>query len=65
MNYNSFLYFKVLHPRHKLQYFENAGWTEEWIKTARTIVCDEYKRSYEGLAVNNLEADESERRKVG
>ncbi|KAG2133403.1 hypothetical protein BD769DRAFT_1303641, partial [Suillus cothurnatus] len=24
----------VLHPQHKLSYFKNAGWTEEWINTA-------------------------------
>ncbi|KAF8549901.1 hypothetical protein OG21DRAFT_1382778, partial [Imleria badia] len=24
----------VLHPRHKLQYFKNANWEQEWIDTA-------------------------------
>ncbi|KAF9545742.1 hypothetical protein CPC08DRAFT_613066, partial [Agrocybe pediades] len=24
----------VLHLRHKLEYFENAGWEAEWIQTA-------------------------------
>lgn len=36
----------VLHPRHKLKYFENAGWEEEWIDTARQIVRDEFDRTY-------------------
>ncbi|KAG1853540.1 hypothetical protein C8R48DRAFT_558143, partial [Suillus tomentosus] len=24
----------VLHPRHKLSYFKNAGWEDEWVDTA-------------------------------
>jgi hypothetical protein len=36
----------VLHPRHKLQYFKDAGWDPNWIVSARSIVDDEYKRSY-------------------
>jgi hypothetical protein len=28
----------VLHPRHKLQYFRNAGWPEEWVDTAKEII---------------------------
>ena len=56
--------FKVLHPQYKCKYFENAGWTSAWIKTARTIVCDEYMRSYEAMVVENLKADESEHQKV-
>src|SRR5258705_13485610 len=27
----------VLHPSHKLTYLENAGWSEEWIATAKEI----------------------------
>jgi hypothetical protein len=38
--------FAVLHPRHKLQYFKNAGWEEEWVETARNIVRDEFDRTY-------------------
>ena len=29
----------VLHPCHKLQYFKNAGWQDEWIERAEEIVC--------------------------
>jgi hypothetical protein len=36
----------VLHPRHKLDYFKKAGWSDEWIATARTIVRDEFEWSY-------------------
>jgi hypothetical protein len=36
----------VLHPRHKLKYFTNAGWSDEWISTARGIVHDAYESSY-------------------
>jgi hypothetical protein len=36
----------VLHPRHKLKYFERAGWEAEWITAAEEIVCAEFERSY-------------------
>ncbi|KDR74203.1 hypothetical protein GALMADRAFT_51209, partial [Galerina marginata CBS 339.88] len=36
----------VLHPRHKLKYFEKAGWQADWIDEARSIVETEFKRSY-------------------
>jgi hypothetical protein len=38
--------YAVLHPRHKLAYFKNAGWEDEWIKTAERIVCKEYECLY-------------------
>jgi len=38
--------YAVLHPRHKLAYFKNAGWEDEWIKTAECIVREEYECSY-------------------
>lgn len=38
--------FLVLHPRHKLTYFQRAGWTAEWIATAKKIVRDEFDRNY-------------------
>lgn len=40
------LIFLALHPQHKLEYFKNAGWEEAWIKTARQIVEDTYKKGY-------------------
>jgi hypothetical protein len=39
-------YLTVLHPRHKLTYFRNAGWESEWITTAEKLVRDEFNRSY-------------------
>jgi len=42
----------VLHPRHKLTYFRNAGWEESWIDTAKKIVRDEYDRSYAFMDVD-------------
>ena len=38
--------FVVLHPQHKLHYFKNAGWPQEWIDTARDIVEAEFTRGY-------------------
>jgi hypothetical protein len=48
--------FSVLHPRHKLQYFTNAGWEDSWIDTARTIVRNEFDRTYAFMDVDS-EAD--------
>ena len=49
----SFFYFifiqvstTVLHPHHKLQYFEKAGWEEDWIKTSCEIVRTEFDQTY-------------------
>jgi len=36
----------VLHPQHKLEYFKNAGWEQEWIDEAEKIVRAEFERSY-------------------
>ncbi|TFY74003.1 hypothetical protein EWM64_g10009 [Hericium alpestre] len=36
----------VLHPRHKLTYFKNVKWEQEWIDTARDVVRDEFECSY-------------------
>lgn len=36
----------VLHPRHKLVYFRNAKWLEEWIRTAEEIVHTVYELDY-------------------
>jgi len=43
----------VLHPRHKLQYFKNAGWDEAWIETAHAIVREEFDRTYAFMDVDN------------
>lgn len=36
----------VLHPQHKLEYFQHAGWEQEWIDRAVAIVRAEFERSY-------------------
>ena len=38
--------FLVLHPRHKLTYFENADWPDDWIKKAKEIVRAQFELSY-------------------
>jgi len=38
--------FIVLHPRHKLKYFERAGWEPEWIAAAKDIIQAEFDNSY-------------------
>jgi len=35
-----------LHPQHKLTYFKEAGWEQEWIDTAEKIVRMEFDQSY-------------------
>lgn len=39
----------VLHPQHKLQYFQDANWDDEWIDTATGIVCEEFLQAYTAL----------------
>jgi hypothetical protein len=47
--------FIVLHPRHKLEYFQAHKWEDGWIETARKITEDEYKCSYIDLDVDTPE----------
>lgn len=44
---------KVLHPRNKLNYFKNAGWEADWIKTASDLVRDEFDLSYADIAIDS------------
>jgi hypothetical protein len=44
--YKSVTLCQVLHPRHKLKYFENAGWLPSWITAAKDIVRAEYEHTY-------------------
>ena len=39
----------VLHPCHKLQYFKNAGWQDDWIEQAEEIVHTEFNLLYGSL----------------
>jgi len=36
----------VLHPRYKLEYFKQAGWTPEWVATAQNLVSNTFNTSY-------------------
>jgi hypothetical protein len=45
----------VLHPRHKLKYFERANWEPAWITTAEEIVRTEYNRTYTKREVHDPE----------
>lgn len=47
------IFIVVLHPRHKLLYFKNAGWEDNWVNTVETLVCEEHKRSYEHMTVED------------
>ena len=49
------MYFSVLHPRHKLSYFKNAGWEENWVKAARDIVRAEYDHTYAFMDITGLQ----------
>ncbi|TFY74982.1 hypothetical protein EWM64_g9031 [Hericium alpestre] len=51
----------VLHPRHKLTYFKNAKWEQDWIDTAREVVQDEYDHSY---ALREVEGDDRDDQEV-
>ena len=46
----------VLHLSHKLTYLQNAGWSEEWILTAKEIVKTKFEQAYAGI--NNEEIGE-------
>ncbi len=36
----------VLHPGHKLQYFRDENWPEEWITEAVELLCAEWREYY-------------------
>jgi hypothetical protein len=44
-------FFIVLHPKHKLKYFEKQNWDETWITTAEEIVREEFKKNYAAYAI--------------
>lgn len=45
----------VMDPRHKLQYFKNANWEDEWIETAKGIVRDTFDGYVEMSAEKEIE----------
>ncbi|KAG6905926.1 hypothetical protein DXG01_016909 [Tephrocybe rancida] len=50
----------ILHPRHKVTYFKNAGWQINWINSAHELVQDEFSRTYADFkgAVSDPELDQ-------
>ena len=46
----------MLHPHHKLAYFNNAQWEKEWIDTASERVQAEYDCKYARLLAGDLES---------
>ena len=49
------LLFLVLHPKHKLKYFERQGWDKEWIATAEEIVQEEFRKNYAAYVIQKKE----------
>ncbi len=39
----------VLHPKYKLEYFENKGWDGDFIETVKKVVFEEFDRAYAHL----------------
>lgn len=52
----NYWYAAVLHPSHKLEYFKDHGWSQEWIDTARDLTKDEYERKYAEHTASREEA---------
>jgi hypothetical protein len=44
-------FFLVLHPKHKLKYFEKQSWDKKWIATAEEIVREEFKKNYAAYVI--------------
>ena len=47
----------VIHPHHKLQYFKNAGWKEDWIETSQAIVHAEFDQTYAFMDIDDEALD--------
>lgn len=54
----------VLHPKHKLKYFEKQNWDEDWVKTAEEIVQEEFKRNFAEYLANRRQKILSHLKKV-
>ncbi|TFY58892.1 hypothetical protein EVJ58_g6133 [Rhodofomes roseus] len=50
----------VLDPRHKVQYFRDNNWPEEWIAQARFLVRQAYDEDWKGQAVSHEEREGAE-----
>ena len=47
------MFFLVLHPAYKLEYFRARDWEPEWIETAESMVREEFARSYKDMDVGD------------
>ncbi|KAH9840298.1 uncharacterized protein C8Q71DRAFT_703012 [Rhodofomes roseus] len=54
----------VLDPRHKVQYFRDNNWPEEWIAQARFLVRQAYDEDWKGQAVSHEEREGAEEPQV-
>lgn len=53
----TYLTLLVLHPRHKLEYFRNAGWEDAWVVEAERLFREEYTKNYAPLESNQSEGE--------
>ena len=51
-------YSTVLHPEFKLQYFKNAKWEADWIKTAKEIIRAEWERKWSKMGEDENEGED-------
>ena len=49
----------VLHPSHKLAYFTQAGWPEEWRTAAEDIVKAQFERAYADIEILDSNGEHS------
>lgn len=58
----------MLHPLHKLKYFEAQGWEDEWIDSAKEVVRHEFEEYYsemrDATGTNNNGAQDRHVKKV-
>ena len=47
----------VMHPAHKLQYFKNAEWENDWISVAEELVKQEFTDNYATLQGDDTASD--------
>ncbi|KAI1789296.1 hypothetical protein LXA43DRAFT_893091 [Ganoderma leucocontextum] len=50
----------ILHPSHKLHYFKKMRWPEAWRTTAKELLVEKYKHSYEGRYADEDEEDDDD-----
>ena len=51
----------MLHPAHKLHYFEKAGWERPWITAAEEVLCSTFDLSYKEDDELPVQVDEHEK----